>query len=205
MRFLTDLADQAVVLPLILAIAATLGAQGWRRGAAAWLAATCATFGTMLILKLVFLGCGGTLGMTRVTSPSGHAASAALLCGGIAARFIASLPATLIAALAGAIVIGATRVGLGVHTQEEVIIGGLVGVAGAAALLRIAGQPPRLRAWPLALVILCVVAALHGTRLPAEVTIRSVSAWIQMILPWCEPAPGVQRANAMPAPMAPPR
>lgn len=198
MRFLTDLADQAVILPLIAAIAATLGLQGWRRGAIAWLVATCGAFGIMLVLKLIFLGCGGTLGLTRITSPSGHAASAALVCGGLAARFIASMPVALIGALAGAVVIGATRIGLGVHTPEEVIIGGLVGSAGAVALARIAGQPPQLRAWPLMLAMLVVVAPLHGTRLPAETTIRHASALIRLLLPWCEPALVIQRATAAP-------
>ncbi len=195
MRFLTDLADQAVILPLIAVIAATLGLQGWRRGAIAWLLATCGTFGIMLVLKLICMGCGGTLGLTRITSPSGHAASAALVCGGLAACFIASMPVTLISALIGAVVIGATRVGLGVHTLEEVIIGGLVGSTGAVALARLAGQPPRLRAWPLMLAMLVVVASLNGTRLPAETTIRHASALIRLLLPWCEPALAIQRAN----------
>ena len=43
MTFLTDFADQAVVLPLVLVLvlvlALVLAAQGWRRGAAAWLVA----------------------------------------------------------------------------------------------------------------------------------------------------------------------
>lgn len=199
MQFLTDFADQAVVLPLIVAIAAMLGLQGRWRGAIAWLVATGGAFGLMLALKLIFLGCGGTLGLTRIASPSGHAASAALVCGGLVACFIGSVPRVLIGALIGAVVIGATRVGLGVHTLEEVIIGGLVGSAGAMALARVAGEPPRPRIWPLALVMLVIVGALHGNRLPAENTIRHVSSLIRLILPWCEPALVIQRANAAPA------
>jgi len=196
MRFLTDLADQAVILPLIAAIAATLALQGWRRGALAWLAATVCTFGAMLVLKLLFLGCGPMLGITRIASPSGHAASAALVCGGLVARFLASMPATLLGALAGAVLIGTTRLALGVHTPEEVIVGGLVGIAGAAGLVRIAGEPPRLRAWPLAVVVLGIVAALHGTRLPAEIAIRQASALIHWILPWCAPATASEAAGS---------
>ena len=39
MRFLTDFADLAVVLPVVLAIAIVLVLQGWRRGALVWLGA----------------------------------------------------------------------------------------------------------------------------------------------------------------------
>ena len=57
MKFLTDFADQAVVLPLVFALAAVLAWQGWRRGALLWLATIGLTFSVILALKLVFLGC----------------------------------------------------------------------------------------------------------------------------------------------------
>src|SRR5580700_3091621 len=55
--FITDFADQAVILPLVFAIGIALLVQGWRRGAAAWTLAVLATFATMLVLKLVFMAC----------------------------------------------------------------------------------------------------------------------------------------------------
>ena len=61
MTFITDFADQAVILPLVLAIGIALLAQGWRRGAAAWALAVVATFAAMLALKLVFLACSAQL------------------------------------------------------------------------------------------------------------------------------------------------
>jgi membrane-associated phospholipid phosphatase len=188
MQSLTDLADQAIVLPLIAVIVASLFIQGWWRGAAAWLAVTAATFGLTLALKLIFLGCGGSLGITRIHSPSGHAASAALICGGILARFVSSVPLTLVAATVGAVVIGYTRVVLGFHSLGETVLGGVIGIGGAAALCLIAGPPPRMRTLPLALVIIAVLAALHGKRLPAEPAIREASGLIRLLLPWCQPA-----------------
>ncbi len=38
MNFLTDFADQAVVLPFALVVAVALGVAGWWRGAFAWIA-----------------------------------------------------------------------------------------------------------------------------------------------------------------------
>jgi hypothetical protein len=70
MRFVTDFADQAVVLPVVAAIGIVLLAQGWRRGAAAWVGATAGTFGIMLLLKLVFIACP----MSDLRTPSGHVA-----------------------------------------------------------------------------------------------------------------------------------
>ena len=63
MKFLTDFADQAVILPLVFAIAAALAIQGWIRGAVVWLSVIFVTFGTILVLKLFFLAAcriGGT-------------------------------------------------------------------------------------------------------------------------------------------------
>ncbi len=187
MLVVTDLADQAVVLPLIGVIALTLAIQGWPRGAVAWLAATSATFGLMLILKLIFLGCGGALGITRIQSPSGHAASAALVIGGLAARFMPSIPWVLVAAAGGAIAVGYTRVALGFHSIDETVLGGMVGIAGAGALAQMAGKPPPTQPLPLVIMVIAVVVALHGKRLPAEPAIRQASSIIHMLVPWCAP------------------
>lgn len=55
MVFLTDFADQAVMLPLALAVAIALAVMGWRRGAMVWLGIVCGTFGLMLGLKFIFM------------------------------------------------------------------------------------------------------------------------------------------------------
>ncbi|MDE2007851.1 MAG: PA-phosphatase, partial [Rhodospirillales bacterium] len=80
MTFLTDFADQAVVLPLWLAIGAVLALSGWRRGAAAWLIAVGATLAAVGIGKLAGISCGPPW----LRSPSGHTAAAGVVAGGLA-------------------------------------------------------------------------------------------------------------------------
>ena len=191
MNFLTDFADQAVMLPLILCMAAMLALLGWPRGGIAWVLATAGTFGLMLLLKLVFLGCGSVLAWTGISSPSGHAAAAALVAGGITTLFTGSRPWVMAASILAGFVIGVTRVHLGVHSIEEVILGGTIGLCGAIALSVAAGPPPAPRLLPLALVVGVVVIATHGTRLPAESAIRHTASLLRLIVPWCQPAPPV--------------
>ncbi|MBW4089606.1 MAG: phosphatase PAP2 family protein [Proteobacteria bacterium] len=186
MTFVTDFADQAVVLPLVLVLAAVLAAQGWRRGAAAWLLATGGTLAVMLVLKLFAIACGPPL----LRSPSGHTAAAALVCGGLAV--LAGLGATAVglAAAGGAIVIGLTRIALGMHSWAEAVLGGAVGVAGALVLARVAG--PRPAGLPLRWVVVgavVVVALLHGLRLPAEAHIRVASFDTARWIGLCRGAP----------------
>ncbi|MEO8713840.1 MAG: phosphatase PAP2 family protein, partial [Acetobacteraceae bacterium] len=166
-QFLANFADQAVVLPLAFAIFCALAALSWTRGALAWGAAIGATFALMLALKLAAFACGPP----ALRSPSGHTAAAAIVLGGLAVVFGrgARGRAVLLAAAAGATLIGLSRLALGVHTAPEVALGGLVGIAGALALSRLAGPPPgRLRLGWLAAVAVSVVVLFHGWHLDAE-------------------------------------
>jgi membrane-associated phospholipid phosphatase len=171
-RFLTDFADQAVILPVVLAVALALAIQGWRRGALVWFGAVFATFAVMLLLKLIFLACWPLFGPMDIHSPSGHVAAATVVAGGLASlllrRRITILP---IAGLAG-VVIGISRVTLGMHSLPEVVLGALVGLGGAAALLHFAGPVPRLKAGRLAAIVVIVALVFHGLHLPAEAAIR---------------------------------
>ncbi len=159
------------MLPLAVAVGLMLLLLGWRRGALAWLAALCATLGAMLLLKLAMIPCGPP----PLHTPSGHTAAAAVVCGGLAlilgrGRYTG---AVLLAAAAAALVIGLSRLALGMHTASEVIIGGIVGLAGAMLLVRLAGRPPahlNLR-WIVGTVVVILVL-FHGLRLPAEAAIR---------------------------------
>ena len=173
---MTDLADQAVVLPLILAIAATLVLLGWARGAVGWIGAVGVTFGVMLVLKLVFLSCAPF----GIRSPSGHTAAAALVAGGVAGLLSDRWAAVGWAAVAAALVIGATRVALHLHSVPEVALAGVLGIAGAFGLRWLAGPAPRLRLWVILAVALVVIVALHGTRLPAEAPISQWSGWLSV-------------------------
>ena len=80
MNFLTNFADEAVVLPLAVGVTIALYALGWRRGALAWAVAVGGTLALMLALKLVEFACGPSL----LRAPSGHTAAAAVVCGGLA-------------------------------------------------------------------------------------------------------------------------
>jgi len=167
----TDLADQAVVLPAIFVAAIALAALGWRRGAVGWLAGAGLTLGAILFLKLLAGACGFV-----VESASGHTASAALIAGGLSWMFLGQRGAALGFSLAGAIAIAATRLALGVHTWPDVLVGALIGVAGALATTHLTGPPPaRLRRRPLALALLVCLFSTYGKHLEAEAFIHRIA------------------------------
>ena len=177
MRFLTDFADQAVILPMVLATAVALTVQGWRRGAAAWLLVIGATFAALATLKLVFLACSASFGTDGLHTPSGHVAAATVVAGGLAALLLRRRSVALPLALAAAIVIGISRLALGMHTPAEVLVGAGVGLLGAWALLMTAGPTPqRLDVRRIVVVAAAVVVIFHGMHLPAEAHLRS-TAW----------------------------
>ena len=179
-QFVTDFGDQAVLLPLAAGIALVLALAGWRRGAVAWAAAVVATLVLMVAFKLVFLACGHFLPGNQIRSPSGHTAAAAAIYGGLLALAVRLATGhgrwTLACALLVTLIIGASRLALGVHTGLEVAVGGAVGVCGALAADHLAGAPPPgLRAKQLAAVTVLVLALLHGVHMPAEAMIRSAA------------------------------
>ncbi|WIM14301.1 MAG: hypothetical protein OJF58_005271 [Enhydrobacter sp.] len=182
--FITDFGDQAVILPLAAAIALIFLVSGWRRGALAWTVAVGATLGLMLVLKLAFLACGHLIPAAGIVSPSGHTAAAAVVYGGLAGIVMRSVTSnrywliacTLAVAVLCAIVFGASRLSLGVHSPAEVLAGGMIGVGGAVSSTAFAGVPsPRVRLWHVLAVGLVILILLHGTHLPAEDTIKSMA------------------------------
>jgi len=199
--FITDLADQVVALPLIAAIAFVLLAQGWPRGAGAWIGAAVLTFAAVLFAKLVFITCGFWLSGTGINSPSGHAASGALLGGGLAATFGAGRAATIIVALFVGALIGATRLYWEVHTLAEVAVGVVLGTLGGMMTHALAGVPVyRPRALGLIVAAIAVIATLHGRHLPAESAIRDLAGLFRLALPICQPTTRAFSAMAPPGP-----
>ncbi len=187
--FLTDFADQAVVLPLILAVGLVLLLGGWRRGAAAWVVTAGATLGLMLALKLLGIACGPA----HLRTPSGHTAAAAMLAGSLAALVLARhrCTATALAALAAAALIGALRIAAGVHTIPEVLLGGSVGIAGAICFAWFAGpRPAALQLGRVVAVVIVVAAVFHGDRLRAEPRIWKAATWISHQFGVCRGADG---------------
>jgi membrane-associated phospholipid phosphatase len=179
-QFVTDFGDQAVLLPLATVVALVFAAAGWWRGAVAWTATIGVTLATVLLLKLSFWACGHLLADSIIRSPSGHTAAAAAIYGGllaVVARLLAGHGRwTFACAFPVALVIGTSRLALGVHNALEVTIGGIVGVCGALVAVSLAGPPPsRIRISRMAALTVFVVMLLHGVRMPAEAAIRTAA------------------------------
>jgi membrane-associated phospholipid phosphatase len=186
-RFITDFADLAVILPLALAIGIALLVEGWRRGAAAWALAVVATFAAMLTLKMVFFACSQTFGTVDLRTPSGHVAAAAVVTGGLAALVVRRHASVLPVAALAAIVIGISRLVLGAHSLPEVVLGAAVGLVGAFALSWLAGPPPPgLGIRRIAIIAVTIVVVFHGLHLPAEAHIHATALRVAQMLAVCQ-------------------
>ncbi|HEY8289619.1 MAG TPA: phosphatase PAP2 family protein [Acetobacteraceae bacterium] len=173
------------MLPLILAVAIVLAAQGWRRGALVWLAVVGSTFLATLAMKVMFLSCSPVFGPWHVNSPSGHVAAATVVTGGLAVMLTRRTASILPAAIAAAMAIGISRLVLHMHSFAEVGIGAAIGLFGAIALMRYAGPQPRLRPVPLFAVVAVVALLFHGMHLPAEASIRRTAHKAAWFIPAC--------------------
>lgn len=179
LRYITDFADQAVLLPIAAVIGVAMLAAGWRRGAIAWAVVISGMLGVMLILKLWAGTCGEILFGDQLQSPSGHTASAAAIYGGalslLLRRTLPRVPVAFLCAGVIAALVGLTRVLLGAHSVLEVAIGAAVGVSAAMLLARTAGpMPAHLRTLPAGGAVIAALLVFHGLHLPAEAAIRKV-------------------------------
>jgi membrane-associated phospholipid phosphatase len=175
MLFLTDFADQAVVLPVAAVVLVILLAIGWRRGAVAWTLGVGGVLATMLVLKLIVFACFWRVPWAGLSSPSGHTAAAAVVYGGLLALLVPRGGAVLAALTGGALalLVGMTRLALHVHTVPDVLVGAMVGVSGAVLLRHAAGERPLRLSSPRLVLAVCVAIGLfHGHRLAAETRIR---------------------------------
>jgi len=189
-RFLTDFADQAVILPLALAIFLMLTAGGWWRGGLAWIFCVGATLAAVGLGKVLLAACGPIQLGAALASPSGHTASATIVYGGLLvllwrADGARQRRARVVCVIAIAALIGLTRIALGAHTWPDVIAGAFAGLAGIACLARLAGPPPRPRIARLLAVTIVVIGIMHGTHLRAESDIQGVAHRLAALLPGC--------------------
>lgn len=185
MQFVTDFADQAVMLPVALAVAVGLAAAGWWRGLGAWLAAVIGTLGTMAVLKYVCFNCSRYFAGLGIHSPSGHTAASTAIYGGLLLLLLRgrmARPALAAIPLLIATVIATTRISLHAHDLIEVVIGACVGMAGVAVLVPLAGTRPQRRYWPAVALVMLTVAVFHGDHLAAEGQIRSTPllSWLPL-------------------------
>ncbi len=148
------------------------GIIGQRRAAVAWTVAIGCVWAVTLMLKLTGYTIATLFPMSVLSdidlvTPSGHVASSAVIYGGLVGLLLSG-PGTLVrrsvlAAIAVAIVIGTTRVLLGVHSLAEVLVGTTVGVAGAAGLAMAAGTALERRArLPVLAAIALLIVTFHG-------------------------------------------
>jgi membrane-associated phospholipid phosphatase len=184
-QFITGLADQAVILPLVFAVMVLLIGLGEVRAAAWWAAAMAISLGGTLVAKIVFIPCGHLLPALAVHSPSGHTASAAAAYSGLmmlAAQATRAPGGRYVALGLGALVVCAvalSRVALHAHTLPETLLGAAIGAT--APLMLIVPQPLFVRGdvarrrWLLALPLL-VIPLMLGQQMNAERWISDL-AW----------------------------
>ena len=178
-EFVTDFADQAVVLPVAISVAVALYISGWRQGAMVWGAVTVATLALMLVLKLGFGACGHLLLDGRIQSPSGHTASAGLIYGSLLGllveRIFRQRTFSILVVLGVVAIVGVTRVLLGAHSTAEACLGASIGVCAALLIIKYMGEPTKRGKLALALLpALGLIFLLHGLHLPAEAAVHSV-------------------------------
>ncbi len=175
-RYVTDFADQALILPTIVLIAVWLLLAEPRRTAMAWVASCAFVLGSLFLLKLL-LPCTHLAPLLR--SPSGHTASAVLVAGGLLVLLVGQSRRHRWLAVGAGIVagagIGATRVLLHAHTLPEVVIGAIIGTLGLVLFARTDLMRPRLPPVTLMVGFVLLAALLHGTRLHAEEWIGMMS------------------------------
>ena len=182
MVFVTDFADQAVLLPVMLVVAQCVWMSGWKRGAAAWLVGVGGTLMVTLFLKLAFLSCGSD---EALRSPSGHTAAAAVICGGLMTVLAGKPRWAVPTAVLAALLIGGSRLALGAHTSLEVVVGATAGILGAASIALLAGPIHHFQRKRTVAAVAVVLLLLHGMRMPAEAHIRQFARQVAHFIPAC--------------------
>lgn len=186
--FITNFADEAVLLPIAIIVGILLLVSRWQRGAIAWLGGVGATLAVIGVLKLLLLHCGQSPGHGGLRSPSGHTAGSTVIYGTLLAGAVRrwagehwtlwqAAAATLGCALPVAVLFALTRLELEVHTIPDVLAGGAVGLCGAVLIGVSAGPSPKTVRWRwIGAACLVIVVLLHGTRMPMEIVIHAVAA-----------------------------
>lgn len=200
-QFITDFADQAMVLPTVTMIGVWLLLAESRRTVLVWAASCSVVLGGIFLLKLV-LPC--TTGAYGLRSPSGHTASAILVSGAV--LLLITRPDrgrrswAVAAAIAIGVLVAVTRLALGAHTLPEVIAGAVVGTAGMLVFSTAELTPPRVPSFYLVAGFGILALLLHGTRLPAERWIGQLSCratWAALLPVDAPPvSPGQQPARS---------
>lgn len=175
MRAISALGESALILPAWLLLLGALLVTRRAKEAFVWFAATVLCGSSTLAAKLLFHACGPGISTLDVVSPSGHASLACIFYGGLAIMVGIGRPVWFrVIAATGCIallaLIAASRVALGVHTAEEVVLGLLIGAACLAAFAAAYGRvaPSPLPVLPLTAGFLVALVLLGGRHLSLE-------------------------------------
>ncbi|MBF0888692.1 MULTISPECIES: phosphatase PAP2 family protein [Gluconobacter] len=181
--FFSDFGDENILWPVMALTGLLLIVQARRKIFFQWLALVIVVFGGMLVLKLEFEACGRLPGQ-NLYSPSGHTAGTTFVYGSMIVLFGRLSIAGFMGALAIALLAGAARVWLHVHSVAEVCVGGALGMVGVL-LLTFAryreiqtSSKQKQPDWSVVVLlvgVLIVALSLHGLRSPAEVWLEYFS------------------------------
>lgn len=185
---LSNFADQAVIMPLAVAIGIFLLVIRWNRGAFAWAIGIGGTLLTVVIAKLFFYIVGNHLPFgINLHSPSAHSAAGAVVYGGLVTLLLrrgrAGIKTALVSSGIFALIFSITRLTLGVHTRSEVVLGSFFGMLGTATFVYIAGRKAR-KFNPIYLLIIAslIIFSEHGKMFYGEVIIRHASEMIKTVI-----------------------
>ena len=174
-KHLSSFGDSTMLLPLSLLLTAMLWRSESARAAICLLTAVAVCGSVMVALKIAFLACGETWGVGILT-PSGHASMSSMVYGAFAvvvSRKLGWRTRVGVGLLCGLLVacIAVSRVVLGVHSVDEVIVGLSVGLGALSifALLYFRLQPgTQINPTILLLASVALIAILHGVSVPFE-------------------------------------
>jgi membrane-associated phospholipid phosphatase len=179
----TGLGDAAAMVPLAGTVLLWLAVNRLPRKALLWCALQALGALVVLTTKVAFLGWGLGIRAIDFTGVSGHATLACAIipvaaylacrsCGRKVRHGAIGL------GFACGLLVGLSRVALGVHSSSEAIIGCALGSATAVACLLLGRIAPgsSYRAWPLwAGFAVALIVALCGIRAPTEIVITQIS------------------------------
>ena len=174
MTWISDLGDSAVLLPLSILLVVALWHYQSRSAAAAFVWAWAFCVAAVVVLKVIFIGCGPTWNF-GIVSPSGHASVSAAVYGAygiVVARQVSRWQRFAVLGVSALFVLGVSvsRIILGQHSPAEVGLGLTVGAVavGLFTVRYLRLQTAKVNLLLLVPPFLGLLLALHGVRLPIE-------------------------------------